>query len=79
MTDGQLSRGLRDEELGESVEHDDLDMERADRLRDELWEAVMGAVSKPRPCRCERPLLDRRDWDGAMHCVRCGREVAHGG
>jgi hypothetical protein len=74
---GQLSFGLHPDEIGDVVDGlDDIDPAKADAERDRLWEAVMARVSKPRPCQCDRPLLDRDEWDGALHCVRCGREVS---
>jgi hypothetical protein len=72
----QLALGLREEERGESVELADVDVDRADRLAAAALERLLAATSRPTPCRCERPLLDRDEWDGALHCVRCGREVA---
>jgi hypothetical protein len=71
----QLALGLRDEELGETVEFADVDVDAGDRKLERLLEAVRAATAKPKPCRCDHPLLDRDEWDGAMHCIRCGREA----
>jgi hypothetical protein len=78
----QLAFELFGDEAGGTVDLPDLDLERAERLdaaEQALLEAVFAAAAKPRPCRCGRPLLDRDEWDGLMHCIRCGREVPHGG
>jgi hypothetical protein len=74
----QLALGLREEERGESVELADVDVDRADRLAEAALERLLAATSRPTPCRCERPLIDRRDRGGERHCVRCGREVSDG-
>jgi len=69
----QLALGLRDEELGDSVELADVDVDRANRLREAALERLLAAVSRPVPCGCERgPLLV--DWgDDEPRCARCGR------
>jgi hypothetical protein len=73
----QLAIELFGDEAGGTVDLPDLDLERAERLdaaEQALLEAIIAAATKPRPCRCGRPLL--LDDDEETHCVRCGREVA---
>jgi hypothetical protein len=53
----------------------DLNFDRLDAGEERLAAAI-AALGRARPCRCDRPLLDRDEWDGALHCCRCGREVA---
>jgi hypothetical protein len=71
----QLELGLRDEELGETVELADLDFDRLDAAELRLLDAI-AALSKSRPCRCERPLVIDDGTDDPV-CSKCGR--AHGG
>jgi hypothetical protein len=74
VTDGQLALGIHEGELGEIVEHADLNLERADAAEARLLAAI-AALGHARPCHCERgPLVDSRD--GGERCIRCGREVA---
>jgi hypothetical protein len=75
MSDGQLAFGLHPDELGESVELNDIDPAKADAAHRRLVEALLAATTRPRPCRClPGPLvLDE------LTCARCGREVAGGG
>jgi hypothetical protein len=74
----QLAFGLHPDELGDVVDGlDDIDPAKADAEHRRLVEAILAATTRPKPCRCQPgPLLDRDEWDGALHCCRCGREVA---
>jgi hypothetical protein len=74
VTEIQLALELHPDAVGEVTELGDIDPAKADAAMDRLLEAVRAASARPRPCRCERPLL--LDEDEATHCCRCGREAA---
>jgi hypothetical protein len=70
----QLALGLRDEEVGETVELGDIDVDHADRLRDAALERLLSATPRPRQCHCDGGPLLITFRDDAVCCCRCGRE-----
>jgi hypothetical protein len=71
----QLALGLRDEEIGESVDLADLDFDQLDRAEARLLEAI-AQLGRARSCRCEGgPLLLDVDGDDER-CAKCGRTPA---
>jgi hypothetical protein len=60
------------------TEYGDLDLAEADRLdaaEQALLEAIVAAAAKPKPCRCERPLVLDDGTDDPV-CSKCGRAPA---